>query len=120
MKNIYSSNQQIIFAFILIAIAELLAQFFLKHGTQQKTFINQYFILAIFLIIFTYSIYYSLLHMKAHISVIHAIHHSLLFIFILLMGGIFFEEKMSRNQFIGLFFCIIGIYLLANEEDFLH
>ena len=107
--------KEIYLLFILMAIVEITAQFLLKKGSQSKKNINIYLFSGLIFVLLTYVILYFVMRSGKHISVIHAIHHTSIAIFISLGSYILFKQSLNKKQLCGLIFVIIGTFILSGQ-----
>ena len=110
-------SKEIIFSFILMAFFEIYSQYLLKQASLEKNHNNIYLLFGLLFIVFTYILLYYIMKTGTHLSIIHAIHHTSIVIFIALGSYIFFNQVLSQIQIIGLIFVIIGTFILSLNEN---
>ena len=110
-------NKELYFLFILMGIVEIVAQFLLKKGSQSKNNINIYLFTGLIFILVAYIILYFVMRTGKHISVIHAIHHTSIAIFIAFGSYILFKQNLNKKQLGGLILVIIGTFILSLNEN---
>jgi multidrug transporter EmrE-like cation transporter len=99
----------IILAFLIIA--ETSAQYFLQKYIKIPNSI--YFIVGIALYAVVGAIYYVLLNTGKHLALANSLWNAGTEISVALLGFIFFKQKLTHRQIVGLIITIIGINLLA-------
>ena len=99
-----------------MAFFEIFSQYLLKQASLEKNHNNIYLLFGLLFIIFTYIILYYIMKTGNHLSIIHAIHHTSIVMFIALGSYIFFNQKLNQIQTIGLILVIIGTFILSLNE----
>jgi multidrug transporter EmrE-like cation transporter len=111
------SNKQLILFFIIMAFTEITAQFLLKKGADHKYHFNIYFILGLLSILITYIFLYFVMRTGKHISIIHAIHHTSISVFIAFGAFFLFSQKFDPLQLFALSLVIIGTFILSTSNE---
>jgi multidrug transporter EmrE-like cation transporter len=77
---------------------------------------KKYFALTA-LLFYTVSIYFLFLSYKyKKLGIINSLVGGLGIIFVILIGRLFFNEKITHNEYIGIFFILIGILIIQTKH----
>lgn len=110
------SDKILIFFFIIMSFSEILSQYFLKKGSYHNNVLNLYFYLGLIAIIITYIFLYLVMRSGKHLSIIHAIHHTFIAIFLAFGSYYLFSQKLTHIQLFAIILVICGTFILAISD----
>tara|TARA_X000000368_G_scaffold389349_2_gene351633 strand:+ start:303 stop:635 length:333 start_codon:yes stop_codon:yes gene_type:complete len=106
---------KLFYLFVLLSIiSEVLAQYLFKISYKTK-FLNTYLIFGIILYALTGFFVFNLLK-YTHLGIANVIWHIFHFLLLFLVGYIFLEEKLTKNQIVASIFGIISLFLFMTEH----
>jgi multidrug transporter EmrE-like cation transporter len=105
-----SLNFDIIKLIFFVVISESFAQYNIKESLEKQS--NIRFIFAIFAYVFVCLFLRQIYNNKGSIGITNVIWSIFSMVSILIVGIVFFHEKVNNWDLLGIFFAIIGIYFI--------
>jgi multidrug transporter EmrE-like cation transporter len=105
-----SLNFDIIKLIFFVVISESFAQYNIKESLEKQS--NIRFIFAIFAYVFVCLFLRQIYNNKGSIGITNVIWSIFSIVSILIVGIVFFHEKVNNWDLLGIFFAIIGIYFI--------
>tara|TARA_R110002020_G_scaffold474394_1_gene705572 strand:+ start:375 stop:728 length:354 start_codon:yes stop_codon:yes gene_type:complete len=111
------SAHHIYILFIIMALCEILTQFSFKQAAEDsKNSFNKFYFIGLITINITYFLYYKIIRTGKHLSVIHAIHHTIVLLAITLGSFYIFNQKLNFYQILALIGLIISTSVITMNE----
>ena len=111
------SVHHIYIIFFVMALCEIVTQFSFKQAAQDsKNKFNHFYFIGLLTINITYFLYYKIIRTGKHLSVIHAIHHTIVLLAITLGSFYIFQQKLNIYQILALIGLIICTTVITMNE----
>jgi multidrug transporter EmrE-like cation transporter len=109
-NNKNSLNLDIIKLIFFVVLSESIAQYNIKESLEKQS--NIRFIFAIFAYVFVCLFLRQIYNNKGSIGITNVIWSILSIVSILIVGIVFFHEKVNNWDLLGIFFAIMGLYFI--------
>ncbi len=109
-NNKNTLNLDIIKLIFFVVLSESIAQYNIKESLEKQS--NIRFIFAIFAYVFVCLFLRQIYNNKGSIGITNVIWSILSIVSILIVGIVFFHEKVNNWDLLGIFFAIMGLYFI--------
>ena len=101
-----------------MALCEIMTQFCFKQAAQDtKNNYNHFYFIGLLTINITYFLYYKIIRTGKHLSVIHAIHHTIVLLAITLGSYYIFKQQLNLYQMLALAGLILCTTIITMNEN---